>query len=208
MRNILIILLFFSCFQLIKAQTPLSSTEAAVFKAKVVKTAATTKTIISDFTQYKHLSFLNNDIETRGKLVFKTPNAIKWEYTSPYKYVAIFKDNSLKINDDGNTSNIDMSSNKMFKNLNELIINSVKGNMFDEQAFIISYFKLKDDYVVKFIPKDKSMKAFIASFELTFDTKTNDVITVKMIEPSKDYTKISFKNKVLNTPVNDAVFNN
>ncbi|MGJ8744079.1 outer membrane lipoprotein carrier protein LolA [Polaribacter sp.] len=185
----------------------MSTEEALAFKKEVVKTSNLTKTIVSDFEQYKHLSFLTNDIKTEGTLRFKSPNLIKWQYQKPYKYTAIFKENKLFVDDSGDKNTIDLSANKLFKNFNQLIINSVKGNLFNEDEFTIHYFKLAKFYLVKFIPKNKDMGNFIASFELVFDIKTADVVKVKMIEPSEDYTLIIFKNKQLNTTVLDAEFN-
>ncbi len=210
MRKICIILIFFLSYGTLFSQEPepLDKNEIKTFKENVIALDRNTKTIVSDFIQYKHLSFLNNDIETLGKLVFKIPNDVKWEYTSPYQYSIIFKENKLLINDEGDKSNIDIGSNKMFKSLNKIITNSVKGNMFDDNEFIISYFKTNESYLVKFIPKDKGMLQFITVFELIFNIDSNEVIEVKMIEPSKDYTKIIFKNKTRNTAVSDEVFNN
>ena len=207
MRNYIYILVIAFFSQNLLAQTPLNAEEASSFKKAVIKTANETQTIVSDFEQYKHLNFLTNDIKTEGKLVFKSPNLIKWEYTNPYKYTAIFKEDKLCINDGGNKSNIDIGSNKMFKSFNKLIVNSVKGNMFNEEEFTISYFKVDTFYKVKFVPKDKNMQQFIASFELTFDIKTSDVVKVKMIESSQDYTEIVFKNKTRNTTVPNETFN-
>ena len=208
MRNIFIILFIFISGQLSIAQETLTTNEINTFKAVVKQLDSDTKTIVSDFVQYKHLSFLDNDVETLGKLVFKAPNLIKWEYTSPYKYSVIFKEDQLFIDDEGDKSNIDIGSNKMFKSLNSLITNSVKGNMFDDDAFEISYLKVEDFYLVTFIPKDESMHQFIAQFELKFNINSSDVTEVKMIEPSGDYTKIVFKNKERNTIVSYEVFEN
>jgi outer membrane lipoprotein carrier protein len=207
MRNLIYILFFITFHQQVISQTVITETEALTFKNAVIKTANSTQSIVSDFEQYKHLSFLNNKIKTVGKLVFKTPNLIKWEYTKPYKYTAIFKENSLFIDDEGSKNTIDIGSNKMFKSFNKLIINSVKGNMFNDNEFTIRYYKYKENYLVNFIPKDQNMRNFIASFELTFNIKTADVIAIKMIEPSEDYTEILFKNKKKNTTVSDEVFN-
>ena len=209
MRNIFISLFFsiISC-QFLFSQEPLNQNEIKTFKEDVMTLDNNTKTIVCDFIQYKHLSFLNNDIETMGKLVFKIPNFVKWEYTSPYQYTVVFKDDELLINDEGDKSNINIGSNKMFKSLNNIITNSVKGNMFDDEEFAISYFKTKESFLIRFVPKEKGLLKFIALFELTFSKKTNDVVEVKMIEPSDDYTKIIFKNKTRNATVSNEVFNN
>ena len=208
MRNTYIIFILFLSFHVSFSQELLNENEIKTFKEHVIMLDSHTKTIVSDFIQYKHLSFLNNDIETMGKLVFKIPNAVKWEYTSPYQYSVIFKDNTLLINDGGDKSNIDIGSNKMFKSLNIMITNSVKGNMFNDDEFAISYFKTDENYLVKFVPKDANMLKFIAVLELIFNKNTHDVAEVKMMEPSEDYTKIIFKNKTRNTAVSDAIFNN
>lgn len=121
----------------LNAQTKMSMEESAILKAKVKAQANTINTLLSDFTQYKHLDFLSRDIITSGKLSFKSPNLVKWEYLAPFKYSILFKNEALLINDEGKKSNVDMGSNTMFKQLNTLIINSVKGDLFDENEFDI-----------------------------------------------------------------------
>ncbi|MDO6596021.1 outer membrane lipoprotein carrier protein LolA [Oceanihabitans sp. 2_MG-2023] len=202
----LIYILFFIVFAA-KAQTPMNNTEATALKTKVKALANTTNTISSDFIQYKHLDFLDNDIKTSGKLAFKAPDLVKWEYIDPFKYSILFKDETLFINDEGNKSNVDIGSNKMFKQLNKLIISSVKGDMFDDAEFNIEYFKKDTNSLVYFSPKDKKFAKYIQAFHITFNTK-GDVIEVKMIEPSQDYTKIIFLNKVLNQTLDNAIFTN
>lgn len=188
------------------AQQTLSQKEALLVKESIVQKSNTTNSIVSSFKQYKHLDFLSKDIISDGKLIFKAPNTIKWEYKTPFKYSVIFKNDQLLINDNGDKSQIDLSSNKAFKQLNNLIIKSVKGDMFDESQFKISYFK-NTNYIVKFDPIDKDLKSFINSFEITFDKITFDVLSVKMVESSEDYTLIKFIEQKLNSPVSDAIFN-
>ncbi|HLV37847.1 outer membrane lipoprotein carrier protein LolA [Xanthomarina sp.] len=185
----------------------MSVTEAESLKTLVKQQALTTKTISSNFTQYKHLDFLSNDIVSKGKLAFKTPDLVKWEYTDPYNYVIIFKNETLFINDEGKKNQVNMGSNKLFKELNGLIINSIKGDMFDDEAFDITYFKKDKNSQVHFIPKDKKSSKFISEFQITFNEK-GDVLEVKMIELSGDFTKIVFNNKELNKPLADAIFTN
>lgn len=204
MRNIIYIL-FFMVFA-VNAQTKMSTAESNILKAKVKARATTTNTLLSDFTQYKHLDFLSQDIITSGKLAFKSPNTVKWEYVTPFKYAILFKNETLFINNEGKKSHVDMSSNKMFKELNTLIINSIKGDMFDENQFEISYFKNGVNSEVYSSPKDKKFSKYIKSFHITFNTE-GDVVELKMIEPSEDYTRIVFGNRTVNKTLPDAIFN-
>ena len=187
------------------AQTPMSSSEAVALRTKVKELSDETNTITSDFVQYKHLDFLSDDIISEGKLAFKSPNMVKWEYIKPFSYSVLFKNETLFINDDGKKSDMNMGSNKIFKQLNQLITASIKGDMFDASEFEVSYFKIDCASEVHFQPKDKQFSEFIKSFHITFNVK-GEVLVVKMIEPSEDYTEIVFTNRKTNQPLSDAVF--
>lgn len=208
MRNYMLFLLIIASFGVKSQETEMSSSEINFFKAQIKEVTENTKTITSDFVQFKHLDFLTSDIETSGKMAFKAPNWVKWEYTSPYEYSVIFKNDVLLINDGGTKSNIKMGSSKLFKKLNELIINSVTGDMFDDDSFEVSYYKADDYNKVIFVSKDKKLSKMIAVFELHFSKESGAVLQVKMIEPSQDYTKIVFSNRIENSEINDAVFTN
>lgn len=204
-RTYLICLLFLICGTSLSAQTNMSTSEAEALKTKVKALSDETKTITSDFVQYKHLDFLSNDIKSEGKLAFKSPSTVKWEYVKPFAYAVLFKNETLFINDDGNKSDMDMGSNKIFKQLNQLITASIKGDMFDASEFHVSYFKNDGDSEVHFMPKDPQFAEFIKVFHIIFTTK-GEVQEVKMIEPSGDYTRIVFSNRTTNKPLSDAIF--
>jgi len=197
--------LFIFMVSIVTAQTQMTKTEAEALKALVKEQAEITQTITSDFTQYKHLDFLSNDIESKGKMAFKTPDMVKWQYTKPFAYTVIFKDGKLYINDDGNKSNMDVGGNKIFEQLNQLITASIRGDMFDDTQFDISYFKKEGESLIHFLPKDAQFADFIKAFHLTFNTK-GEVEQVKMIEPSGDYTRIVLSNRLTNEPLSDADF--
>ena len=203
MRNILYILFFI--VSTVHSQQKMNTVEANALKEKVKIQAAQTETITSDFVQYKHLDFLANDIITKGNLNFKTPNMVKWSYVDPFVYSVIFKDENLYINDEGQKSDVNLSSSKLFKQLNKLIVNIVKGDMFDEKEFDITYFKTATASDVHFVPLNNKISKYIKAFHIQFNNK-GDVIEIKMIEPSDDYTKILFSNRILNKTVSDAVF--
>ncbi len=208
MRTKYFLLFFIICGVLQAQETAMNASEVATFKEKVITTSKATKTIKTDFTQYKHLDFLADDVKTSGKMVFKAPNLVKWEYTKPYTYSVIFKEEQLLINDGGTKSKVDIGNSKLFKKLNELIVNSVKGNMFNDDDFTVTFYKASKYHKAVFIPKDKKIAGYIASFELLFNKDDAQVYEVKMVEPSQDFTRIVFSNRNLNTAVIDEVFNN
>ena len=197
--------IFFLFVFMANAQMPISSEEASSLKKKVQEQAQKTQTMTVDFVQLKHLDFLSNDIETSGNLALKQPDLVKWEYIKPFKYSVLFKNNMLYINDDGKKSDVNMGSNKLFGQLNNLIVNSITGDLFKENEFDISYFKSSEDHEVLFTPKDTKLKKYISEFRLFFNAEAH-VTKVKMTEPSGDYTIITFSNRQINKPIADAVF--
>lgn len=203
MNKFLAIMLLF--LEVVTAQTKMSSAEAQALRSMVKEKAATTKTILSDFTQYKHLDFLSNDIKSNGKLAFKAPDKVLWQYAAPFSYSILFKNEKLYINDNGNKSDLNIGSNKLFKQLNQLITASINGDMFISDEFEIDYFKKGDSSIVHFTPKDEQFSEFIKTFHISF-SKTGEVTRVKMIEPSNDYTLIIFHNRIENKAIPDAVF--
>lgn len=209
MRNYYLLLVFVFIGSSIQAQeAEMSASEISSFKEKVIASAKTTQTIKTDFVQYKHLDFLAEDVKTSGKMIFKAPNLVKWEYTSPYQYSVVFKEDELLINDGGTKSKVDIGNSKLFKKLNQLIVNSVKGNMFNDTDFTVSFYKSSKYNKAVFVSKDKKIANYIASFELLFNKDDAQVHEVKMVEPSQDYTRIIFNNRILNSAINDSVFNN
>ena len=205
-----ILLAFFMVSQstLFAQEQKMSEAEIASFKQSVNAVAKKITTITTDFTQYKHMDFLSKDIETSGKMFFKEPNSLKWQYKKPYNYSIIFKNGKILIDDEGKKSTVDAGNNKIFGKINKLIVGSVSGNMFDDKEFTISFHKNKTNNITRLLPKDAALKKYIKQIELTFDKEDHTVIQVKLIESSDDYTRIVLKNKTLNAKIDDSIFTN
>jgi len=208
MKTKIALLILFISGNLFAQEQKMTAAEIAQFKEDVNVVSKKIKTLTTDFVQYKHLDFLSKDIETSGKMVFKGPALLQWQYKKPYNYSITFKNGKILINDEGKKSAVDIGNSKIFARINKLIVGSVSGNMFDDKEFTISYFKLKGQNLAKFIPKDATLKKYIKQIELTFDKEEATVVQVKLLESSEDYTRIVLKNKVINAKIDDSVFTN
>src|SRR5690606_40561039 len=67
----------------------MNSTEIKKLKENINSATSNLTSLQSDFTQTKHLDFMENDVKSSGKLYFKSKSKIRWEYTSPFHYYVI-----------------------------------------------------------------------------------------------------------------------
>ncbi len=175
-------------------------------KYNIVEQSKWIETIQSDFIQLKHLSFMSNDIETKGKLFYKASQTIRWDYTEPYNYSIIIKGGTLYLNDAGSKSNLSLESNAALENLGTLIVKSVKGDLVNDKDFDITYYELPDAYRLVFKSREGDLKEFVQQFEITFSKSDYNVKSVKMLEDTGDYTLLKFTNQKFNQDLSDEVF--
>jgi outer membrane lipoprotein carrier protein len=178
------------------------------FQQKLHSIAAKTTSLESDFVQIKHLDVLSEDIESNGKLVYKASNKLRWEYTTPLEYLIILKDGKVSIKDEGKVSSYDLSGNKTFQKINEMMIGSIQGDLLVNEADYTYEFKESStSYLVVMHPKQKKVQEFMKSINIYFSKKDYSVEQVKMLEQSGDYTLMKFKNKKTNASISDKTFN-
>lgn len=178
------------------------------FQQKLHSIAAKTTSLQSDFVQIKHLDVLSEDIESNGKLVYKANNKLRWEYTAPLEYLIILKDGKVSIKDEGKVSSYDLSGNKTFQKINEMMIGSIQGDLLVNEADYNYEFKeSSNSYLVVMYPKQKKVQEFMKSINIYFSKKDYSVEQVKMLEQSGDYTLMNFKNKKTNASISDKTFN-
>lgn len=180
---------------------------AANFKEKLNKLTENTTTIQSDFVQEKRLSFLSENIISKGKFAFKNPNFLRWEYTEPINYIIVFNDKNILISDDGKISSFDTQSNRMFSEINNMMVGTIQGSLFnDSERFNVKYFESEKQYLLELEPKMAEMKGMLKTIKIFIDKTDNSVASIKMVETSDDYTKIDFENRKVNQSVNGNLF--
>lgn len=180
--------------------------DTILFKTRIAEKARETKTIDSDFIQEKNLSVISEKIISKGHFYFKKENLLRWEYRDPFEYLIVINKDKVFIKDEEKVSRYDMNSNKMFKNINDLMIASVQGNVLSSKDYSIKYLENIDYFLVEMTPVQKGAREFLKTINLFFNKKEYTVSKVKMIEPSGDFTSIDFVNQKKNEPIADSKF--
>ncbi|MFO7829982.1 MAG: outer membrane lipoprotein carrier protein LolA [Bacteroidales bacterium] len=176
-------------------------------KANLEQLTEKISSIKSQFIQEKHLSFLTENIISKGEFYFKNPGLLRWEYTEPFEYIIVFTDKNIFIKDEDNISSFDTESNKMFSEVNNIMTGTIQGNLFnDSERFTVEYFENDKQYLMLLIPKMEEMKSMLQSIHIYIDKSDLSVAKIKMTESSDDYTSITFINRKLNTTIDNDQF--
>jgi len=195
------------CTSLVHQNDPyVALKDVTSFKTKLNQKNQATSTLSCDFVQEKSLSFMAQKVLSKGTMKFKNPDMMKLEYTTPFQYIMSLYKGKVLIKDNGKVSKYDTNSNKVFKYVNDLMINAVKGNVADSKEFSIVYKENAKTVLMEMTPVDATMKDYVNKVLVTVSKADFGVLKVEMTEKSSDYTLITFSNRVYNTIIQDEVF--
>lgn len=180
--------------------------DTTALKQKIEAMSRGTSSIESDFTQEKNLGALTEKITSKGHFMFKKENLLRWEYSTPYKYLIVINKDKIWIKDEKKTSKYDMNSNKVFREINDIMLNAVQGTIFRSNKFKTGYFENDKFYKLELLPLDKNMKQSFKKINMYFDKSVTSVMKMEMVESNDDNTTLDFSNKKLNAPIPDAIF--
>ena len=201
MRFLFIILSFLSIHTLVYGQ----KTEQEIIE-KINSEAMKLASMQCEFVQTKKVVLLNDKMVSKGKMFYKQPNKLRWEYTTPYTYVFVL--NGSKISLGKNQKDvIDVNQSKVFKEIASIMMNSVVGKcLSDKKSFKTTIKASNSKYIATLIPQTKEIKRLFNTIILHFDKQQSFVVRVELIEKNGDVTTIDLKNIKKNNPVNDQVF--
>ncbi len=177
------------------------------FKKSFTLATAATGSIQSDFSQEKSLTMLSEKINSTGKFWFRKENRLRLEYFRPYPYLMILNEGKIFIRDGQKSNTVSAGSNKVFRQVNRILIDCVSGTMLDNPDFQSRVFENDGAYLIEFTPRAKNLRELYKNINITIDKKDYSAAVIEMHEISGDNTIIRFQNKVLNAPIPDSVFN-
>jgi outer membrane lipoprotein-sorting protein len=208
MRKIVTILVFLAAGFWANAQyagfIPVKDMEK--FKTAFALAAQKTNSIKSDFVQEKVLSMLSEKITSKGRFWFKKDNRVRMEYYHPYQYLMILNKDKVYVKDGQKENKISTRSNKMFQQINKIMVDCMQGTALNNTDFKTRVFENKNNSLVELVPVTKGLKELFKAITVTIDNKDFSVSVIEMQELSGDNTIIRFLNKNLNADIQDMLF--
>lgn len=204
--NVLIIyLLAILPFSALAQEQKLTASEINTFKRDMAAQPVV-KTLVADFTQFKKVGFVKNDIISTGKFYVKHPDKLAWYYTSPTNYKMIFNDRKIFINEKGKTKTLDLGRSKQFEKISQAIQANLGEGSFDSADFKTTYLQTAHTYIVQLEPSGKEVKKALKQLRLTLDKTTFRILEINLVDPAGGYTKFKLENHKINTRIDDKIF--
>jgi outer membrane lipoprotein-sorting protein len=176
------------------------------FRSAFATASQKINTIRSRFVQEKNLSMLEEKMVSEGQFLFKKENRVRMEYEKPFQYLMIINNNQVFIRDGEKENKISSKSNKIFSQINRIMIDCVQGSMLANPDFNVRIFE-GTHWMVELTPISRSMKDLFKSIMITIDKQDLSASRIEMNEINGDNTVIRLTNKTLNVEIPDSLFN-
>jgi outer membrane lipoprotein-sorting protein len=149
---------------------------------------------------------LSDKIVSTGQFWFKRDNKVRMEYKKPTYYLLVINGSNIKTKDGTKENKVSAKSNKMFDQVNKMMIDCVQGTVLTNSSFTSAIFESPSSYLVELTPTTKALKGIFKTIDLIIDKKDYSATGMEMMELSGDNTIINFTHKQMNINIPDAVF--
>ena len=167
---------------------------------------AQVRSIQADFIQEKEMKILIRPLVSEGRLLFRSPDNLRWEYLSPVKSVLLMKNGLPRkfVSENGAWRRDDSPGLDAVPTILAQMTGWLEGRFSDADGvamFVVS----RQGQVVRLTPKEEGMRAVIAAIELRL--LADDLVAeVDIHEGAGAVTRIRFKNTIVGQAIPDALF--
>jgi len=143
---LLLTLIFVSHFALAQHAGYSEVKDKEAFKKNFAVGAKNIQSIRSSFVQEKNLSMLSEKIVSQGKFWFKREQKVRIEYEKPFKYLLLINGDQILIRDDQKETKMSAHSNKLFQQINKVIVDCLSGAILENKDFAPKVFQNEKMY--------------------------------------------------------------
>lgn len=177
-----------------------------VFEQELKSKNGNVESIECSFVQTRSMNVLVEDVKKQGVFFYMRPGNIMLSFADG-DYIKMTSE-LFEIRNGGRTNKTKISSNPMLRGLNDMLSACMSGDLSKITAGFSSDIVLENGmYTMQLTPTKGKGNAKIARMILVFDGSDMSLSTLKMEEPSGDYTSYDFFDKKFNTIIDKTIFN-
>ena len=189
-------------------QPPLPEQEAAPVIARLKAQAATLESLDCRFIQEKRLSLFTRTVLSEGRMVFRRPASLRWEYTRPVSSGFIVRSGKgvSWSHAGGVEQRLELKDSREFAALARQILPWLA---FDEEA-------LRGQYsidvlsplpaVLRLTPRSEAVRRFLLHMTIRFAPDDAVAEEIRLQEAEGDSTTIRFRDHKRNSPLPPDIF--
>lgn len=161
--------------------------------------------IQADFVQEKHLPILTKPLVSNGRLSYRRPDALRWEYTAPVKSVLLMQDGEARRFVESDQGLVEDASVRMqaMQFVMPEISGWLGGRFRDNPLFEAS---LSGTRTIRLVPRDAGMARFIQRIELVMSDRPGVIEQVLIFESETAFTRMVFRNTQVNPVLDGRLF--
>jgi outer membrane lipoprotein-sorting protein len=171
-----------------------------------IRTAAEqTHAIQADFVQEKHLPILAKPLVSTGRLFYRRPDALRWEYETPVRSVLIIQGGKARRFVETDQGLVEEDGVRM--QAMQFVIPEI-GGWFEGRFQNNSLFEasLAGANTIRLVPKDEGLTNFIKRIELTMADRPGVIEQVLIYESEEAFTRMVFSNTQINPVLAPRLF--
>ncbi|QTA79285.1 Outer membrane lipoprotein carrier protein, LolA-related [Desulfonema limicola] len=174
----------------------------------IKKSAGIISSVQADFIQEKHMKILSKPLISKGTFCYQSPESLRWEYLSPVQSVLLMhKGKTKRFIKTGEDYVEDSGANlQAMQIVLQEITRWLKGE-FDKNPDFEAGLESKDGRSkIVLIPRQKAFASIINKIELILADQPGVIDMVMIYENQDSYTKLVFKNSLLNKAIDESRF--
>lgn len=182
---------------------PAQAQGAKAARQHIVDAAKGMKTMTCDFVQTKQTKLLTSAAVSKGRLSYRQPDWLCWEYLSPTAHTFKIDGRKVITSDSRRTREVDIRRNRMYREMARLMTNIMSGQSLvsdeDFQVTLAPADAKKSEWVATLVPRRKEVRRMFSTIVLRVTPDRWLVRQVELIEAKGDKTVIELSHVVVNS---------
>ena len=165
----------------------------------IVKECAQMESMSCDFCQVRTVPLMDAPQESKGRMLYRRPGALKWSYKEPFVNSFTIDGDVISINNGDGDTEISGEAARMFKGMAGIMLGCMTGeSLKDKRLFQTSVIEKNGEWEAVLVPQRREIKRVFTQIVMVFDPATRLLKRLTMMEQSGGSTEITVSNVSIN----------